>query len=182
MRPKNLSGKRSGSLRINLIALLLAAIGGLLVYGYYTLSPSYNASRAAKALYDEGNYEEALKLASAIQADHPYNIMAFTVVEQSQKALRRQKFIDTAAGYWQRIETISRKKTLDPADLLTVRMMAEAVLYDYAKLEDPGILMDKRLIEEADYYHRQFTALYQELFNQPKPPVSNLPGAGARPR
>lgn len=180
MRQNRLFAKRWGSLRINLAALLLTAIAGLMIYGYYALSPSYNASREAKALYDRGEYQEALALAQKIQAEHPYNIMAFSVVEQSIKALKYQKFIDNAKNYWERIEAISQQKTYAKADMLTIRMMAEAVIYDYAKLDDPGILLEERLIKEADEYNRQFTALYQELFGRLDPEVSDLsrPSAG----
>lgn len=181
MRQKHLFAKRWGSLRINLTALLLTAIAGLAIYGYYALSPSYNASREAKALYDRGEYQEALVLAQKIQAEHPYNIMAFSVVEQSIKALKYQKFINDAKIFWERIETISQQKTHSKADMLTIRMMAEAVIYDYAKLDDPGILLDKRLVKEADEHNRQFTALYQELFGRFDPAVSGLSGPSQGP-
>ncbi|MGE4295615.1 MAG: hypothetical protein AB7E49_07940 [Campylobacterales bacterium] len=182
MPPKNLSDKNWESLRINFILLCCAALLALLAYGYYELSPSYTASRQAKALYDRGDYDGALALADEIQKRHPYNIMAFMVYEQSKKALRWKRFIDSASGYWKRVDEISRAKTLDSADLITVRMMAEAVLYDYAKLGDPGILMEQSLIEEADYYHRQFAALYQELFARTQKPLSGLSGADSRAR
>ncbi|MDR3347127.1 MAG: hypothetical protein LBN32_00795, partial [Helicobacteraceae bacterium] len=76
-------------MRLN--ALLIVAIFVVTLLAYYTLSPSYSSSKDAKTLFDEGRYEEALEAAEKTYQANQYNMMAYSIVEQSKIAIRHKK-------------------------------------------------------------------------------------------
>lgn len=160
---KSSSKRNWGRLKLNLGALFFASLVFFGIYKYWDLSPSYKASREAKVYYDAGDYEKALELALVVQKDNSYNIMAYTIVEQSQKAIKWQKFIKQASEYEARTKEILSSDRISSADLSTIKFMCEAVIYDYAKLGDAGILMDDKISDEAKRLDKEFRAVYQNI-------------------
>jgi hypothetical protein len=132
--------------------------------GYYLFSPTYSAAREAKDLYGRGMFDEALAKAQAIYADNPYNVLAYSVVEQSKKAVRWKRFALDSQGYAERVKAIQTQENIDPADMLLMKMMLETAIADYARLGESETMWDRELVKEANGYYQEFSALYQSLF------------------
>jgi hypothetical protein len=176
MRLKNSSERAWGSLKTKLYLLGTVLLLATALFAYYTLSNSYLDAREARALYQAGQYEKALALAQDVQEGHLYNIMAFSVVEQSRIALRWEAFNDQAREYHKEVAAILAQKNLSPADLLRVRMMAEVLVYQHKKLGSPGVFLPEEMIEEADSHYEQFASLYTQITGEPLPKVSRPSG------
>jgi tetratricopeptide (TPR) repeat protein len=165
MSPESKSERRWNVWKLNLTALGLACLGGLFLLGYYHFSPTYGGAREAKALYDSGQFEEALKKAQKIYDDNSYNVMAYSVVKQSQKAIRWRRFTIDSQNYAQRLRVIAAQENIDPADMLIAKMTLETAIEDYARLGESDTMWNRALVKEANEYFQEFSALYKKLFN-----------------
>ncbi len=176
MRLKNSSQRAWEPLKTKLILLSSVLLLGVALFAYYSLSSSYVASREARSLYEAGRYEEALKLARTVQESHLYNIMAFSVIEQSRIAIRWEQFNHQAREYRRQAAEILAQDSIDSADLIRIRLMAELVIHQHGKLGDPGPILAKEMIEEADSHYEQFASLYTQITGDPLPKVSRPSG------
>jgi tetratricopeptide (TPR) repeat protein len=165
MSQESESERRWSRRKTNLTALGLTALTALFLIGYYFFSPSYGGAREARELYDRGLFDEALQKARQVHADNPYNILAHSVVEQSKKAVRWKRFVVDSQGYAQRVRHIIAQKNIDPADMLITKMMLETAIADYARLGESDTMWDRGLVKEANEYYKEFSAIYQNLFN-----------------
>ncbi|MDR1911194.1 MAG: hypothetical protein LBQ52_02460 [Helicobacteraceae bacterium] len=165
MSQENESKRRFKTLKLNLAAIGAACFVALCLFCYYLFSPSHAAAREARALYDRGQFDEALEKANAVYAQNPYNVLAYSVVEQSKKAVRWRKFISDCEGYSRRVRLIEAQKEIDPADMILMRMMLETAFHDYERLGEASVMWDQNLVKEADEYYQEFAAIYKKLFN-----------------
>lgn len=161
--PKNSSTKNFKTFKLNIYFVAIVGLAVLGVYFYYQNSSSYTAAREAKSYYDKRDYKTALDLALKVQEKNQYNIMAYTIVEQSKKAIKWLEFIEFAREYERISHQIVNRGELTTADIAKLRMMAEAVVYDYAKLGDAGILMHEELVEEAKRLDSEFRSVLEQL-------------------
>jgi tetratricopeptide (TPR) repeat protein len=161
---ENESKRRWNAKKVNLIAIAIACLVALFLFAYYHLSPTYVAAREAKALYERGSFDEALEKAQTVYAENPYNVLAYSVLEQSKKAVRWKRFVVDSQGYSLRIRVAIAQKNPDPVDMLMTKMMLETALHDYGKLGDSDVIWDRELVKEANEYYREFAALYEKLF------------------
>ncbi|MDR2033275.1 MAG: hypothetical protein LBP89_01400 [Helicobacteraceae bacterium] len=165
MSQENESKRRWSVWKLNLYAIGAACFVALCLFCYYVFSPSHGAAREARALYNQGKFDEALTKAQAIYLDNPYNVLAYSVVEQSKKAVRWRRFISDCEGYSRRIRLIEAQKEIDPADMILTKMMLETAFHDYERLGEASVMWDQNLVKEADEYYREFAIIYKRFFN-----------------
>ena len=163
MKQNNESKKPYSALKLNLLLLLGFGLALLALFAYYKLSPNYNGAKNAKALYDAGRYEEALEISEKVYAENKYNVMAYSVSEQSKIALRYKRYVDQAIKYEQMINEMTQTEKVDPADIIRIKLMLEAAAFDFVKLGGTGYNTDEKLVKEANEYNAKFTAIYSQL-------------------
>ncbi|GHV03868.1 hypothetical protein AGMMS50229_03990 [Campylobacterota bacterium] len=159
----NESKRRSATSKLNLSLLAITAVVIALLTLYYVASPSYIDSRDAKALFAAGRYQEALNAAEITYAENPYNIMAYSIVEQSKLALNYERYIADAAKYKIEIDDLINDHS-NQIDRMKLKMLLEAMIFDYARLGEAGYKTPPHLSKEADEYNRAFTDAYARLF------------------
>jgi hypothetical protein len=103
-------------------------------------------------------------LAQRVYGENPYNVLAYSVAEQSKKAIRWKRYALDSQGYSRRIQIITAQENIDPADMLTIKIILETAIADYARLGESDTMWDRELVREANGYHQEFSALYQKLF------------------
>lgn len=142
-----------------LYILLLCFVLGLYLY----TSPSYQKSLEAKVYYALGDYYEANILAQEAYDIDKYNKMAFTLLSQSNIALKYDKYIQEARKYLSEISIISNKEKFETKDKVKVKMMCEIMIEDYNNL-NPSKLTKESLKIEAKKLFLKFNEIYEQLF------------------
>lgn len=129
---------------------------------YLILNPSYEKSFEAKYYYYMGDYEKSLSLSKEAFALNVYNRMASTIMAQSQISLRYTKYIEQAKQYMRDINALVDKDRLSEGDKAKMRLMSEIVIDGYIKLS-PSVITDKKLVQQAAYYHNEFVKLHAKI-------------------
>lgn len=148
-------------MRAKFLLYILAICFTLGLYLY--TSPSYQKSLEAKFYYALGDYYEANILAKEAYEIDKYNKMAFTVLSQSNIALKYDKYIQEARKYLSEISILSNKEKFEKTDKVKVKMMCEIVIEDYKSL-NPSKLTQESLKNEAKELFLKFNEIYEQLF------------------
>ncbi len=142
---------------------LIVSFSLLLVMAVYLIiNPSYEKSFEAKYYYHMGDYKKSLTLSKEAFALNVYNRMASTIMAQSQISLQYAQYIQQAKKYMKDINTLAHKDALSDADKAKMKLMSEVVIDGYVKLS-PSVVTDKKLVEEAAYYHNEFVKLHEKI-------------------
>ncbi|MDR2906123.1 MAG: hypothetical protein LBU73_09235 [Helicobacteraceae bacterium] len=153
---------------VNKWGIKIAIVTFLCAGGYFLLSPSYNAARNARAFYEARDYEKALILANEIYAKNPYNVMAYSVAKQSEKAIKRKRFLDDITSYVKRMRILLAQSRLERADLIEINMMIEAAEYDRSRLGESATIWDQNLVRESDERYGEFRDLCERFLKTTK--------------
>ena len=129
---------------------------------YFVLNTSYHNSIQAKYYYVLGDYENAYTYADLAYKQERYNLMAYTVREQSARALKLVKYINQAKDYYEKINALSVLATITVADRARMMIYAKIVVGQYDDLTWT-MLTDKELVKEAKKLRDEFDKLLQEL-------------------
>ncbi len=146
----------------NFIGLVIALFFIISMFLYFILNTSYHNSIQAKYYYVLGDYENAYTYADLAYKQERYNLMAYTVREQSARALKLVKYIDQAKDYYEKINALSVLSSITIADRTRMIIYAKIVVEKYDDLTWT-ILTDKELIKEAKQLRDEFDKLLQEL-------------------
>ena len=139
------------------------AFGLICIMGvYFLLNPSYQRSIEAKYHYEMGDYKEAYALANEAFSLDVYNRMASTIMAQSQTSLKYVAYIEQAKAYMTEINTIAQNDSISDANRAKIKLMSEIVVSSYTKLA-PSVITDKKLVEEASSYHKNFEQLLEKV-------------------
>ncbi|WP_345993393.1 hypothetical protein [Sulfurimonas sp. HSL-1716] len=142
---------------------LIASFSLILIMAVYLIvNPSYEKSFEAKYYYHMGDYKKSLSLSKEAFDLNVYNRMASTIMAQSQISLQYTQYIQQAKKYMKDIDSLAHKSTLSNADKAKMRLMSQIVVDGYIKLS-PSVVTDKKLVEEAAHYHREFVKLYEKI-------------------
>jgi len=144
------------------IGLIVALFFVIAMFLYFILNTSYHNSIQAKYYYVLGDYENAYSYADLAYKQESYNLMAYTVRQQSVRALELVKYIKQAKIYYEKINFLSIKPALSIADRSRMRIYARIVVEGYDDLTWT-ILTDKNLVKEAKRLRDEFDILLQEL-------------------
>jgi len=146
----------------NFIGLVTALFFVISMFLYFILNTSYHNSIQAKYYYVLEDYENAYAYADLAYKQERYNLMAYTVRQQSLLALEILKYINQAKDYYEKIDALSLKVELTIADRSRMMIYARIVIGQYDDLTWT-ILTDKELIKEAKHLRDEFDKLLQEL-------------------
>ena len=146
----------------NFIGLIIALFFTISMFLYFILNTSYHNSIQAKYYYVLSDYENAYAYADLAYKQERYNLMAYTVREQSSRALKLVKYIKQAKDYYEKINVISIKPVLTIADKSRMRIYSRIVVEGYDDLTWT-IITDENLIKEAKRLRDEFDKLLQEL-------------------
>jgi tetratricopeptide (TPR) repeat protein len=141
-----------------LTALVLIAA----MFLYFLMNPSYEKSLEAKYYYEVKNYQKAYELANEAFKMDIYNRMASTIMAQSQRSMKYQKYVHNAKQYLQEINAIAAKPTISDSDRAKMRMMSEIMVDSYKKLA-PTVITDDALVQEANEYYKNFEKLLEKV-------------------
>ena len=144
------------------LGLIVALFFVISMFLYFILNTSYHNSIQAKYYYVLGDYENAYNYADLAYKQERYNLMAYTVREQSVRALELIKYINQAKAYYEKINSISVKAILSIADRSRMIIYARIIVGEYDDLTWT-ILTDKDLVKEAKRLRDEFDKLLQEL-------------------
>lgn len=139
--------------------ILILALGGF----YFATSSSYQKSLQARVSYFLGNYESAYMYAKKAYQEDSYNKMAFSVLTQSEIALRYINYIKRGKEYFDKINAISSKKDITQADKSRIKLICEIMMGEYKNLTS-SLLTDKKLQENAKITYKKFKQVHNELF------------------
>ncbi|WP_345980333.1 hypothetical protein [Sulfurimonas sp. HSL3-2] len=134
----------------------------LIMAVYLIINPSYEKSFEAKYYYHMGDYKKSLTLSKEAFALNVYNRMASTIMAQSQISLQYTEYIRQARQYMKDIDKLAHQDTLTSGDKAKMKLMAEVVIDGYIKLS-PSVVTDKKLVQEAAYYHNEFVKLHEKI-------------------
>jgi len=145
---------------IPIVAFLLVFLMAL----YFLINPSYEKSLKAKYYYEIGEYKEALFYAKEAFSMDIYNRMASTVMAQSITSLKYVSYNEDARAYMQDINKIATHEVISNADRAKIRTICEIMISSYIKLA-PSVVTDKRLVNQAAKYHKDFEKLLEKVNN-----------------
>jgi hypothetical protein len=134
---------------------------------YFMLSPSYQKSASAKFYYyiatTIDDYDKAYRLSKEAYEDNEYNRMAFSIMTQSENALKYLSFIQEANRYYDDINhLITTKDFIDKADKYKIKMITDVVMNKYKELV-PTRLTEESLIKEATKIFSEFEAINEKI-------------------
>lgn len=141
------------------IVMSMLGLGGL----FFFISSSYQDSFQARMYYILGDYEQSLALAKRAYDKDLYNKMAFTVLTQSEIALKYERYITEGNGYLEQINALSAKESISEADRSRIKMMSEIMIDGYLALPSSP-LTEESLKQNAKTMREKFEALHRELF------------------
>jgi len=138
-------------------------IGFLVIMGgYFLANPSYEKSLRAKYYYEIGEYKEALSLAKEAFSEDSYNRMAATVMAQSLTAMKYVTYLEDAKKYKKELDAIALHETITQADKAKIRLICSIMTSSYKKLA-PSVITDKKLVEDAAQYNKEFENLFEKV-------------------
>ncbi len=144
--------------------LVIAAIIFLILSSFYFIyDSSYQNSFEARFYYFIGNYSKAREFAKIAYDKDQYNKMAFTVLTQSEIAMKYVNYIESGNKYFEQINAISSKKEYKNADKIKIKMMCEIMMGEYKNLPSSK-LINKELEKNAKEMDMKFKQLHKELF------------------
>jgi hypothetical protein len=144
-----------------LLVLIMLALGGF----YFFSSSSYQDSFQARMFYILGDYEQSYTLAKRAYEKDLYNKMAFTLLTQSEIALKYEKYISEGNQYLEQIDAMSTKETVEEADRSRIKLMCEIMIEGYKSLPSSPLTKES-LKESARQVRQKFIDLYGELFGK----------------
>lgn len=149
---------------MNVKVLFPVILVGFLVImgGYFLANPSYEKSLRAKYYYEIGEYKEALLLAKEAFGEDSYNRMAATVMAQSLTAMKYVTYLEDAKKYKKELDAIALHEMITQADKAKIRLICSIMTSSYKKLA-PSIITDKKLVEDAAQYNKEFENLFEKV-------------------
>ncbi len=145
--------------------VIITIVTFLSLGAYFLLNPSYEKSLESKYYYMVGEYDTAETLAKEAFSLNPYNRMAATVMTQSQTALIFVRYIDQSKKYIHEISKMAESKSIDDAEKAKIKLMSEIMIDSYKKVIST-VFIDKKLVEEAAHYHKEFVELNEKVSTQ----------------
>jgi len=143
-----------------LIVFFLITVGSM---GFYFYSNnSYKKSLEAKFYYTLGDYKKANLLSSSAYSENSYNRMALTVMNQSQYAIDYLDYINEAESYLEQINEIAKKRGVNRADRLRIKMMCTIMIGKYKTLKG-SVLIKEGLRKEGTEIYLKFLSLKQKV-------------------
>jgi len=146
-------------------SILIFSIFVVSLLFFYLLNDSYRYSFEAKAYYEIGNYDKALKLSEKAYKLNRYNNMAFTILTQSKIAKVWENFLIDANHYFLEIESISNKEVITKKDKIKIKMMLEILMGEYKNLPKSKLL-DSGLKQKAKTQYEKAKGLYNGIFKK----------------
>ena len=142
--------------------LIIALFFVVSMFLYFILNSSYHKSIQAKYYFVLGDYENAYLYANSAYEQENYNLMAYTIKQQSSISLGILKYINQAKEYFNKINEISLQQYLSITDKKRMKVYARIVVEGYDTLNYTA-LTDKDLLKEALKLRNEFDKLLQEL-------------------
>ena len=131
---------------------------------FFIFTTTYRLAIEAKYYYILDDYEKAYELASIAYEKEPYNMMAFTVRQQSGVILHLREIIKEAKTTYEQIQAITQSNRLDNSDKVRIKLLCEIIIDKFDELTFP--LLDKAyLYDEAKQYRDEF----EKILNAVKP-------------
>jgi len=146
----------------NFFGLIIALFFIVVMFLYFVLNSSYHLSIQAKYYYMNGDYENAYLYADKAWSQEKYNLMAFSVRQQSLISMEITEYIKQAKEYFKKIDTISRQKYLNDVDKVRIKVYADIIVESYDDLFWTR-LTNKELLEEALLLKGEFSKLLKNL-------------------
>jgi len=119
-------------------------------------------SLEAKYYYLTNDFKIAYKLASIAHEQEPYNMMAFTIKQQSGIILELQAIIKEAKEYYKIIQDIANKKNISNNDKIRIKMLSEIIISKFDELNFP-LLNKAFLYDEAKQYRNEFAKILKNI-------------------
>jgi tetratricopeptide (TPR) repeat protein len=146
---------------------IFTIISAILVIGvmifYFALSSSYQKSASAKVYYYLSEYDNAYRVAKEAYELDIYNRMAFSIMTQSELALRYLSFIDEANKYYTDINSmINSQSFIDKGDKYKIKMMTDIIIDKFQRLK-PTRITDDELVKEAEKIYKEFTLINEKI-------------------
>lgn len=148
----------------NFFGLITALFFIIAMFLYFILNSSYHKSIQAKYYYVMGDYHNAYKYADEAYKQESYNLMAYTIKQQSSISIDILKYTNQAEKYFQKIDELSSQSFLSITDKRRMLVYARIVVEGYDELVWTA-LTDKDLIKKAGKLRDEFDKLLQELLN-----------------
>lgn len=130
---------------------------------FFITSSSYQKSLQARVNYFLGDYKSAYMYAQKAYKEDKYNKMAFSVLIQSEIALKYVEYIKRGKEYFDKINAISSKNKITKADKSRIVLMCEVMMGEYKNLT-ASLLTDEKLKENAKMTYKKFKEIHNELF------------------
>lgn len=149
----------------NFFGLITALFFIISMFLYFILSGSYHKSIQAKYYYIMGDYQNAYSYANLAYEQENYNVMAYTIRQQSSIAIDILKYTNQAEKYFKQIDELSSQTFLSITDKKRMLIYARIVVEGYDELIWTA-LTDKDLIKKATKLRDEFDKLLQELLSE----------------
>jgi hypothetical protein len=128
----------------------------------FILSTSYRLSIQAKYYYIIDDYKQAYSLASQAYKQSTYNMMAFTIRQQSLVILELKDVISQAKEYYKKIQSLVSKNILSNSDRIRIKFLCQIIIDKFDSLNFP--LLDKSfLYDEAKQYRDEFVKILESI-------------------
>lgn len=108
------------------------------------------------------DFQKAYDLASEAYRQNNYNMMAFTVQQQSMVILKLQKIIEEAKEHYAKIQNIANKHNIDNNDKIRIKFLCEIIIDKFDSLNFP-LLHKAFLYDEAKQYRDEFVKILQNI-------------------
>lgn len=128
----------------------------------FALSTTYRLSIEAKYYYLNDDFKTAYKLASIAHEREPYNMMAFTIKQQSRVILDLQEIINEAKDYYLRIQKIANKSSITKNERIRIKFLCEIIIDKFDSLNFP-LLHKAFLYNEAKQYRDEFEKILKNI-------------------
>lgn len=151
-------------MRFRTFGLILIFVVMAAMAVYLVLSSSYQRSLQSKVYYHLGEYAKAYKIAKEAHDENRYNRMAATVMTQSRLALEYEDYIHEGKDFLEKIKELSHHQTLQRADKIRIKFMAEVMIERYPKLT-PTVVIDSVLKTQAKKLFLEFQTIHATVSN-----------------
>jgi hypothetical protein len=116
----------------------------------------------AKYYYENNDFKTAYKIASKAYSDDTYNMMAFTIKQQSEYALKLIDVMIEAKESYVKIQELSSHVNINTADLIRIKFICLNVIDRFDMMNFP-ILNKSKLLQQAESYKQEFVKILQQI-------------------